>query len=229
MTEYPYMIACLLLLAVSCGLWWLYPQHRKPMCISGLLSMPSSMTTFFFVPEYWRPVRLFSLTLGVEDILFSFATGAIAWVVALYGKDRIKLVLSPATVLKRYCRILFLGIPVLLMMRQVPLNVMTQAFLGICVVGVILHFNRRFVLPYAVKTAVVFCAFHSMLLAGIIYTFPEFISQWNHTDLSGILIIGIPVEESLWALFYGGCWTYVMMFIFSAEPEPVTSPYRGRL
>ncbi|MDZ7697880.1 MAG: hypothetical protein U5R49_13465 [Deltaproteobacteria bacterium] len=109
--------------------------HRKPLLLSGLLSAPCSLTTFYFVPEYWRPVRLFDLPIGIEDTLFSFSTGIIAWFLVgiFYNGSTLETGLKP--VLKRYCVLGGIGIMVLLVHRQLPVKVMTQAMIGIFVVG----------------------------------------------------------------------------------------------
>jgi len=71
--DYPYLVASLVLLMISMTGYWVFPKRRRALLLSGLLSIPCSLTTFYFVPEYWQPVRLFDFPLGVEDIFFSFS------------------------------------------------------------------------------------------------------------------------------------------------------------
>ena len=76
-SAYPYLLSSMALFCVAGGLLALSPRCRNRALLSGLMSMPTSLMSFVFVPEYWQPTRLFGSELGVEDLLFSFATGVV--------------------------------------------------------------------------------------------------------------------------------------------------------
>lgn len=79
---YLWMSLCLLELALLS--WVLVPSQRRLMLISGLLSTPFALTSYFFVPDYWQPDRMAVFITGFEDIIFSFANGMI--VICLFYK-----------------------------------------------------------------------------------------------------------------------------------------------
>ncbi len=209
-----YLVTSLVLLTVSMTGCGVFPKHRKALLISGLLSMPCSLTTFYFVPEYWQPVRLLNSPLGIEDIFFSFSTGMMVWFLMGVRHGNAISETGWSKVLPRYFKVLALGIAMIFLMRQIPIMVMSQALIGIIIIGVILSWNRWRALPAALLTGVMFSFFYTLFLAMMFVIFPDFSIQWTHSNLLGFSILGIPVEESLWAFIFGVCWVIVMVFVF---------------
>ncbi len=115
--------------------YWVFPKRRRALLLSGLLSMPSSLTTFYFVPEYWQPVRLFDFPLGIEDIFFSFSTGMMVWFLMEVRYGNAISETGWSRVLPRYFKVLALGIAMIFFMRQIPIMVMNQALIGIIITG----------------------------------------------------------------------------------------------
>jgi hypothetical protein len=215
--DYPYFLTSLGLLVISMAGFLILPMQRKSILVSGILSIPCSLTTFIYVPEYWNPVRLFSFSLGVEDILFSFSTGMIAWTISLHfyqgGSDHIH---WPAIVF-RYLTVLGLGIAMIIVMHITDMMVMTQAFVGISITGGILSYHRLYLLPAAFWTGIVFGFFYTVFVAFALLTFPGLKNQWTHTNLCGISILDVPLEEIIWAFVFGTCWTITMAYIINAK------------
>jgi len=215
--DYPYLVASLVLLTISMTGYWVFPDRRGALFLSGLLSMPSSLTTFYFVPEYWQPIRLFDFPLGIEDIFFSFSTGMIAWFLMEVRHGNAISETGWSSVLPRYFKVLALGIAMIFLMRKIPIMVMNQALIGITIIGVILSWNRWRTLPAAMLAGTAFSIFYTLFMAMIFVIFPDFSIQWTHSNLFGFSILGIPVEESLWAFIFGVCWVIVMVFVFNTK------------
>lgn len=215
--DYPYLVISLALLTISMTGYWVFPKRRRALLLSGLLSIPFSLTTFYFVPEYWQPVRLFDFPLGIEDIFFSFSTGMMAWLLMEIRHGNAISETGWSKVLTRYLKVLSLGIAMIFLMRQIPIMVMNQALIGIIIIGVILSWNRWRALPAALLTGAVFSLFYTLFLAVSFVIFPDFSIQWTHSNLFGFSILGIPVEESLWAFIFCVCWVIVMVFVFNTK------------
>ncbi len=220
--DYPYLVTSLVLLMISMTGYWVFPKRRRALLLSGLLSIPCSLTTFYFVPEYWQPVRLFDFPLGIEDIFFSFSTGMMVWFIMDVRHGNAILETRWSRVLPRYFKVLPLGIVMIFLMRQIPIMVMNQALIGIIIIGVILSWNRWKALPAALFTGAVFSLFYTLFLAMMFANFLDFSIQWTHSNLFGFSILGIPVEESLWAFIFGACWAIVMVFVFNTK-IPISS------
>jgi len=220
--DYPYLVTSLVLLTIAMTGYCVFRTHHRALFMSGLLSIPCSLTTFYFVPEYWQPVRLFDFPLGIEDIFFSFSTGMMAWFVMEVRPGDVVSETGWSRVLPRYFKVLALGIAMILFMQQIPIMVMNQALVGITIIGVILSWNRWRALPAALLTGVAFSSFYTLLLALMFANFPGFSIQWTHSNLFGLSVLGIPVEESIWAFIFGVCWVIVMVFVFNTK-IPVSS------
>jgi hypothetical protein len=220
--DYPYLVTSLVLLTIAMTGYCVLRTRRRTLFVSGLLSMPCSLTTFYFVPEYWQPVRLFDFLLGIEDIFFSFSTGMLVWFLMEVRPGDAVSETGWSRVLPRYFKVLSLGLATILLMQQIPIMVMNQALVGIIIIGLILSWNRWRALPSALLTGVAFSSFYTLLLAFMFANFPKFSIQWTHSNLFGLSVLGIPVEESIWAFIFGVCWVIVMVFVFNTK-IPVSS------
>lgn len=83
-STHPYLAFSLLLLGVFLVGLWTVPQPRRPTLLAALGSAPSALVSVFFVPEYWQPTRVATLLTGLEDIIFSFATGGTMWLLGAW-------------------------------------------------------------------------------------------------------------------------------------------------
>lgn len=194
------------------------PKQRKTIIVSGLLSIPCSLTTFLFVPEYWDPVRLLNAPLGIEDILFSFSTGMMAWTI---GSLFIRKPLAPTMgmpLMIRYAKVAGMGMAVIALLQLTAIMVMTQALVGIVCIGAFLSWHRFRLLPAALATGTVFAFFYTGFLAAMLAKFPGLLSQWTHTNLYGIFVAGVPVEEIVWSFIFGICWIMTMAYLLDLEP-----------
>lgn len=227
--EYPYLMTSLGLLGISVVGFFILPGQSKSILVSGLLSAPCSLATFLYVPEYWDPVRLFGFSLGIEDVLFSFSTGMIAWTISLLfigdGAGRIH---WPAVVF-RYLKVLGLGILMIFVMQKTEMMVMTQALVGISTIGAILSYRRLHFLPAAFWTGIVFCFFYTVVAAFVFMIFPGLQNQWTQANLCGIFILDVPLEEILWAFVFGTCWTITMAYITKPKRFNPLATMRFRL
>ena len=162
--HYPYLILSVFLFVMAMVGYAIFANHRKPMFVSGMLSLPCCATTVFFVPEYWNPKRLFNPLLGLEDILFSFSTGIIAWifVAARFRDASVDIDIQP--VLKRCLKMIVLGSTVAWLTLQLPLMVMNQAFIGIFIVGCFLCLRQSRMVGTALLSGVFFAVFYSLVL-----------------------------------------------------------------
>jgi hypothetical protein len=220
--EYPYLVGSLVLLTISTTGLICCPRQRKTILLSGLLSIPGSLTTFLFVPEYWDPVRLFDAVLGIEDILFSFSTGMIAWTISSVFIRESLVPTAGRRMILRYAKVLGMGMVFIALMQLTTIVVMSQALIGIVCISAWLSWNRFRLLPAALKTGAAFALFYTGFLSFTLSKFPGLFSQWTHANLYGIVIIGIPIEEILWSFIFGTCWIMTMGYLLDLNPASVS-------
>lgn len=208
------LVLALLLLA---GLFLVKSRFRRSIILSGLLSVPASLASFIFVPYYWYPTRVVNYEIGPEDILFSFSTGGIIWLmIVLIFKD-ITFSQKVFSLVIRYLWILIGGTIVYLILLLSGMNIMLATVLSILVLGAwILYFRKDYWL-ISLFGALGFFLFYSVFLKIAFTIFPEFLTQWNIDELFGYYVLGLPFEEILWAFVSGAVWPLIMAYLFDAR------------
>jgi hypothetical protein len=223
--NYPYLVLSIVLMGIAAGVYLCFPRYRKALLISGGVSMPCCLTTYFFVPEYWQPVRVFDFSLGIEDLMFSFSTGIIALYVLALRYPGISISTSLKAVSLRYLKICLFGIAVTAVMLQTQMMVMHQALLGIFIIAAVLGSLKRWIIAPAMLSGVFFTLFYGLILMSEFFFFPAFHQQWTAENLSGLTLAHVPVEELYWAFAFGGCWVIVMAFLLDLRLKPITRHY----
>ena len=54
-----------------------------------------------------------------------------------------------------------------------------------------------------------FMSLYFVLFALIVAVFPSFVDAWNLSAISGILVVGVPLEELMFAFTFGMMWSSV--------------------
>lgn len=218
----------LILACALFGMWLLlyiaFPWLRREMIWVSLFTMPLGLTEPLFVPEYWSPPSLFNLAahtgFDIESLIFSFSLGGVASVLyeALTKRRHQHVVeLHPATI-----HWLSISTPLLVFVILyffTPINpiysVIVASTLGaFAIMACRPDLTSHIFIGGACFTALYFLSF---LLINIL--FPQFITYWNLSALSGLLILGVPLEEILFAFAIGMLWsgTYEHVAQLSAE------------
>jgi len=211
---YPYFGLSISLFLIGLFLIFLFPRHRRFMFLSGIFSLLFALFSIAFIPEYWNPEKIGGLIVGIEDILFSFATGCIVWVVAsLISKKNFNFNTKFSTVLKRYLIVVNSGIFLGILLWVSGMNIMTATIILITIVGVVLLYYYKKLLFFLLSGALGFTLFYMVIIYLILSFWPQFVLQWSSGCLSGIAVFGIPLEEIIWAFAYGAVWPIFFVFI----------------
>lgn len=219
---YAYFYLVLLLCGASGWALWLAPGPRQVTLAAGLLSIPGSFLTVLFVPEYWQPIRLFGWLLGIEDVLFSFATGILVWALASWHLPPQTFLLMPGfrAVGRRFLNVWLLGGGLFSMLSlTVEMALMPRVLLVMLITCLVAGWQQRTLLPVFLKTACVFSLCYIVLLGMSGWVFPEFARQWTWRNLSGITLFSFPVEEFAWAWSFGFSWSMIMAYLLDVDVE----------
>jgi len=215
-----YLVWSLVLLGSCFGGFYFFPRERKKIFISAILSLPAACTAVLFVPAYWKPLRITSLSVGIEDLTFSFATGGIVWIIVSFteGKNLAYNIAFP-TVIKRYLILVVLGMSLMLVLyRSTNWGVMSEALIGITITGLILLAKYRFKYwRMAAAGSILFTLYYLLIAALILNFFPHMHSYWNKEILLGISVFNVPLEEIAWAFAFGAVWPLAMTYVFDLE------------
>jgi hypothetical protein len=199
-------------------LYWIYPQHRSVMWRVSLATMPFGLTEPLFVPEYWNPPTLFDLAqrtgFDLESLIFCFGIGGVGAVLyAIFTHGRGVAVPQEARHLplhRHHYKALLSPILAFLLLYFLPWNPIYPA-IGAMAVGAVATMLCR---PDLVRTTwvggLLFLGYYFLFFLLLEITAPGYVQHvWNLEDLTGILILGIPLEELLFAIAFGFYWSGV--------------------
>lgn len=193
--NYPYLCGVLALLGICAVELAICQELRRPMLICALLSTPFSLASIACVPEYWNPAMVLPFLPGVEDIIFSFTTGGIAWFSGIWPLRRqITVDFHPTRIICRYLSVMSLGTVLFCLFRLSGLGVMSAILVSGLAAGAvtIVVGLPRPMYAISVPGVVGFTIPYTLLLSVLTRIAPQSRLQWNSDNLWGPSVLGIP-------------------------------------
>lgn len=243
MMHYEYLIS---MAAVGILIWlplYLWRKDlRKPMLWSGLfyitvtviwfaavrvpaiiLSLPAHRT---LTPGYWEPQTLLGIGratagLAIEDIFFMFFVGGVAAVLYEYCFHwRIAIQRSNH---QHHWRAIALGLLVALAtLFLFPFNVMYTLIALNAGGAVAIWAEREDLIPHSLLGGILMLSLYTVLFYVFTLFFPEFVARAYHPEnVSGVLFIGIPLEEFMYAFSFGLFWAPIYEYEHGAKNSAV--------
>lgn len=195
------------------------------------LTMLFGLTEPLFVPEYWAPPSLFNLAektgFDIESFLFSFAIGGIG---AVLYRLVFPTELSALSEHEKYHKrhqlhriILFLPAAIFLVLAVfTSLNHIYCGVIALFLGGAATLYCRPDLKSKIWVGGLLFLGFYVVYFGSLLLVFPQFVdAHWNLAALTGIKIIGIPLEELLFAFTFGLYWSglYEHLFWYQLKPD----------
>lgn len=203
------------------GIWLVFyiflPKIRKEMLWTSLFTAFFGLTEPLFVPEYWSPPSLFDLAaktgFDIESLIFCFSVGGIGTILyeIIFPMKHKKINKSE----KRQHRyhILALLSPILFFLPLyffTALNPIYSASIAMGVGGIAAILCRPDLKRKILLGGVLFLGLYSLFFFFFVQRYPGIVQEvWNLSALSGVLIVGIPIEELLFAFSFGMLWSSV--------------------
>lgn len=220
MVDFAWLIWSLLLLAVWAAVycWLRRSESRREMISVSLWTSLLGLTEPLFVPEYWNPPSLFDLArrtgFDLESLLFSFGIGGLAFV--LYELI-FQLRHAPGSVVERrhprhrFHPWVLLAAPMLFAALLLsPLNPIYAAIIAMAVGGALTWYCRPDLKAKMLASGGLFLAIYFVYFLTLVAAFPGYVERvWNLPAVSGLLVLGVPLEELLFALSFGFLWSSV--------------------
>ncbi len=219
--QYAWLFWSLLLLGIWAFIYSLFRDRngRKEMLAVSFWTSLLGFTEPIFVPRYWNPPSLFDLAhrtgFDIESIIFSFAMGGIA--VALY--DWIfarRHVAIPAAEHRRpqhrYHSWALASAPIIFAVLLVgtSINPIYTSFIAMMVGGLAAWYCRPDLKKKMVVSAFLFLGLYFLYFLTLIAAYPGYVERvWNLPAISGTLLIGVPLEELMFAFGLGFLWSSV--------------------
>jgi len=192
-------------------------ESRRQMLITSGLTALLGLTEPLFVPEYWDPPTLFDLAqrtgFDLESLIFAFAAGGLAG--SLYERlfpVRHENVPDAERHRRRHrFHLLALLSPAVAFVGLYPidaLNPIYAAILAMLIGSVFAAWCRPDLLRQMLGGAALFGVLYYVFFLSLVLVHPAYVDRvWNLADLSGVLLIGVPLEEVLFALGLGLLWS----------------------
>lgn len=217
------------------GIWFVIfiakPLLRKEMFWVSLFTMPFGLTEPLFVPEYWNPPSLFDLAtktgFDIESLIFCFAIGGIGAV--LYGvvfKIKHEKMSKREMYSKRHrFHMLALTSPILVFLPLqffTELNPIYVASIAMFIGGVAAILCRPDLKKKIWIGGLSFLVLYFVFFFLFNLVYPGLVQEvWNLSAISGILILGVPLEELMFALTFGMMWSSVYEHVMWHEVKVV--------
>jgi len=196
----------------------------------AICALPFAFTERFFYPSYWEPVFLFNLIdiigFGIEDIIF--VVGLSAFTSTVYA----------------FCTGLTYCANEALNLKRSLVKILLTLLSSFVMAGYLLHLNvpmiyGSFVIMVFITTIIILLRRDLLIpgltgcfLSGIIYSglclclaviFPDvFKITWHTERFLNIFIMGIPLEEMLYAFASGSVGTVFYPFVMGLYFRPVS-------
>lgn len=218
--QFAWALWSLFLLGIWAAIYALLKKQegRREMLIVSAWTSLLGFTEPFFVPSYWNPPSLFDLAhrtrFDIESFIFSFAIGGIVVVIYewLFANRHIKLSIKERMhVRHRHHFWALVSAPVIFfVLLATPLNHIYDAFIALVAGGILTWYCRPDLKKKMIASAFLFLSLYILYFLALTAVYPGYVKQvWNLSAISGILIIGIPLEELLFALGLGFMWSSV--------------------
>lgn len=209
---FEYLIGLLPFALVWTLVFILRSDLRSKLLYSSLICMPFGALDVLFIPHYWNPPSLFGLVPPIESFMFAFLFGGIAS--SIYelatskkaveiDKEKIGNYYSFETNTWEKWLITVGGLS--LLYWGLNLRIMTSSLIIIFILGSIGLIQRSDLFTKTVFSSVFLTFSYFVVLLGLnFFLFPEMFQKWwTHSNLIGISIFNIPVEELIFAFNFG--------------------------
>ncbi|MDH3239897.1 MAG: lycopene cyclase domain-containing protein [Alphaproteobacteria bacterium] len=200
------------------GLYLFFPSHRRAMLWASVFTAPFGLTEPLFVPEYWNPPSLFDLarTTGfdIESIIFCFGIGGSGAVLynVMTGAGWNPVPAGERTAPRHRYHGLAIATPFIafVLLYYFPWNPIYPSITAMFLGALATMACRPDLKTKTWIGGLLFLVHYAVFLWGLEGLAPGYIGRvWNLDALSGLNVMGMPVEELLFATAFGMYWAGV--------------------
>ncbi len=213
--QYVWLFGAGLFLLLWLGFFIAMPGHRRIMLMASLVIMPLGLTEPVFMQSYWTPPSLFDLAgrygVDIESLIFCFAIAGISVSVL---KGWWGFILLPTTDPVRQPQInrrfwFTLATPFVLIPGVYwlwPGNPIYWSLIAMGGGALAAFWCFYEAIPKLMIAGLIFTAIYVIPFFLIEWVAPGYVERiWSLENLSGIALLGLPLEEYLFALFFSLC------------------------
>lgn len=211
--RYTYLVGTLYFLAIWLLFFWKWPKRRWPMIFVGFLYLGLGIFAeyFWWTKDWWHPQTITGTKIGPEDFILSFTVSGISILVYKFffkkdldrGFEMNGKTLLAAT--QKLAPLFFasFGVSSLLFFTFHIRSVISTS-VGMIVSIVFVLARRKDLLPAMFWSAILLTAISIPAYFVFIFLSPGSVEAfWNFSQISGLKIIGIPIEDVIWFALAG--------------------------
>jgi hypothetical protein len=207
------------------------PSLRHQMLWVSAFTMLTGLTEPIFVPSYWNPPSLFNLAattrFDLESFIFSFAVGGIGSVLyeALTNVKQHKMAVGEFNERRwlHFASIISTPLVFTLLVLFTGLIPIYSAGIALLVGSVAAVACRPDLAKNTLVGGILYMGLYFVFFLCINLAFPTFVNSWNLAALSGVVIVGVPLEELMFAFTFGMLWSgiyeHIKHYAFSTPKQ----------
>lgn len=204
--QYAYLFANLFILFPVWLALYLHRRDLRPdiLIMSFIFGICGPISEILYLQDYWQPQTFTGTSIGIEDFLFGFFIGGITSVLylELFNKH-----ISKKRTRSHPTRFFFLFTTILILFISFyvfDLNSIYASVVTFLSLAIFIYHKRRDLFVDQLMSGIFLAGMMFLLYLLFLYIFPEAIHRWWFLkNISGVLVLGIPVEELLWAFSFG--------------------------
>ena len=226
--HYSYLVGVLIFDAAWLACYLLGKSYRAEIRWGTLISAPMALTSILFIPQYWTPPSLFDLDqkirVGIEDVLWAAAVGGIASVVAeILLKERLS-VLRKGVRKRHFAPFVVVVVVFIVLQFWHPGKTICNTIIAFAIGALVIAYIRSDLIPTMFTGALSFTLLYFALFLIFLFLYPGFIQRYyNIPNLLGIYVLGVPIEELLFAGAGGAIWSVAYEYVQGYRLEPAAS------
>ena len=204
--QYSYLGYSLIFLLVWVVFYILRPDLRRRMLIFSLIIMPlGPLSEFWFLKDYWRRPTITGYPISIEDAIFSFAIGGIAY--SIYKVFFNMSVAESHDQPRGWLVVAFLVIiilPLFILTDLLHINSIFSSTFSLFLIAVLTWILRPDLLKPSIVSGILVVILFFLVYKGMQVIFPSAIEYWcMGCNPTGLRISGINIEELLWDFSWG--------------------------
>jgi len=198
--------------------------YRSLMRWGTLIAAPMALTSLLFVPQYWTPPSLFDLDakirVGIEDFFWAAAVGGIAAIVGEISLGESLAELRTTRHKRHYAPFVVAAVVFLGLEFGLHWKTMTSTIVALAVCALVLAHLRRNLVVLMLVSATSFTILYFALFLIVLALYPEFVRRYyNLPNLLGVGVLGVPIEELLFAATGGAVWSVAYEYVHGFRLE----------
>jgi hypothetical protein len=201
---------------VLLALAWAGPT-RRPALLAGALFLPLLITSFLFDGTYWQPPHVLGWRIGVEDVLFSLRFGILSWLAVFgpWGRPVTLALPTMRSMVSAAAIVVISGAGILALMQSV--GAMQAVVIVQCLLAAVLLFMYRAFVPAVARGVLLFSSYYALHVLALASLITGFTGMWSGSQPYWATVIGVPIEEFLWAASACVCYPLVLAVAWNAQ------------